>query len=152
MRELLDPRHDNGINVVIDRPLKPLVRIGFAYCERDNTVTAMRLQVVTDPIGTQVARKKHNRVRVNRHIAQARISNLKHGVKHVLDRIETFGVLVKHGDDGLAQVNLEPAIWVVLSDFSLVVNDGHRNIAQVHVGYINIGNLVVREGCAQGFE
>ena len=63
-------------------------------------------------------------------------------MQHVLNWLRTFGVLVKHHDDGLAGLELEAGIRIVAGNFVLMVNDGHGNVAQVHVRHVDVCHLV----------
>ena len=70
--------------------------------------------------------------------------SLQHRVKHIFNRLSTLGKLIQHYDYWFVQVQIEPAVRVVPSNLFLVVHCGHRNVTQVSIRYINIGEQVAR--------
>ena len=102
----------------------------------------MRFQRVAHAIGAQVASQKHDGVLVQRDVTESGVGLLKHGVKHVLHRVGTLGVLVQHHNQWLALMDFEPSIRVVACGLGVVVDDRHCNVAQVHIGYVDIRMFV----------
>ena len=107
----------------------------------------MLFQRVPDTVGRQVAGQEHDGVLVQWYVTESRVGLLEHGVQHVLHRVSTLGVLVEHDDDGLLLVNLEPSVRVVARGLGFVVDHRHRNVAQVHVGYVDIRMVITQVTC-----
>ena len=125
--------------VVVERPLQPLVAVRLAHDDLDDAVAGMRLHVVADTIGQEVARQEHDAVLVDGHVTKARVGNLQQRVQHVLDRLGTLGELIQHDDDRLALVQPEPSVRVVAGNLGLVVDHRHGDVAKVHVRHVHVG-------------
>ena len=146
MREPTHPCDDLGLDALVDSPLDPLVGSRLADGYRNQSVAAMRLEVVAHAIGAQVARKKDDAVLVQTDVAQPWVGFLQHRMKHVLHRVGTLGELVEHDHHRLALMHLEPGIRIVPGCLGVVVDHRHCDVTQVHIGYVNIGTLVTHTG------
>jgi len=107
----------------------------------------MLFQRVPDTVGRQVTSQEHDGVLVQWDVTESRVRLLEHGVKHILHRVSAFGVLVEHDDHRLVLMNLEPSVRVIPSRLGIVVDHRHRNVAQVHVGYVDIRMVITQVTC-----
>ena len=65
-------------------------------------------------------------------------------MKHVLHWVCAFAELIEHDDKGFAFMDAEPSVRVVAGSLGVVVDYRHGNVAQVHVGYVNVGVLITQ--------
>jgi len=106
VRETIHPCNHLGLDTFTNRPLNPLLGIGFANSYGHQSVTAMCFEGVAYPIGREITRQKHYGIVGKRDVTQTRVCLLKHGVKHILYWVSTFRELIEHDDQ-----------WLLLMDF-----------------------------------
>ena len=107
----------------------------------------MCFQGITHTVRGQIASQEFDALLVQADVTQSWILLLQHGVQHILHGVGTLGELIKHDDDGLAGMHTESSVRVVASCLALVVNHGHCDVAQVHIGYVDIRMGVAQTRC-----
>ena len=128
VRKLPHPCHYHRVDVVLHRPLQPLVSIGLGNGQRSETATGMCFEVVTHAVTGQVARCEYVATRIQVHVTQSAPLRLEQTMQHVLDGVGTFGILVEHQDHRLAHRQLEPAIRCVVGNHPIAVHHRHGGV------------------------
>ena len=139
VRELIDPRHHDRVDVMVDCPRQPLLTGRLAHRNCGYAVNGMCLDVVAHTVRCHVAGQEHDAAFGQGHVTQARVARFEQRMQHVLHRLRCLGELIEHDDDGLARLQLKRSVGEILGHPRLAVHARHGDVAKVLLRTVEVG-------------